>query len=229
MILSRPRAERLCVSHQRSPVFCQKGKRLLAAANSLFARITGSQPPRPSLVWYPPRAGAAPRRPPARRMPSRAPRYRGPHSQRLRRRGRRFAPPPTVTRFGRPSAPLVVSLPHSFSPGIRVGYGAGNAYRGLGCRGARAGPGDPATDPHSGIRDSLPSHGRSNRLARVRRGLTPAGPAASPRRSVPRTALRLARRPARPCRTTRAGPPSARAGPPSGSFNSGKNCLSVVK
>ena len=36
---------------------------------------------------------------------------------------------------------------------------SGECSRGLGC----AGPGDPATDPHSGIRDSLPSHGRSRR------------------------------------------------------------------
>ena len=119
--------------------------------------------------------------------------------------------------------------------------------RGLGC----AGSGDPATDPHSYIRDSLPSHGRSsasafgargstasvsrpisgpvpsvhsplrtsdsalcyqraaclpNRLARVHRGLTPAGPslripAASPRRSVS-TALTW-RRPARVVRHRR--------------------------
>ena len=32
----------------------------------------------------------------------------------------------------------------------------GNAFRGLGC----AGPGEPATDPHSGTRDSLPTLGR---------------------------------------------------------------------
>ena len=74
-----------------------------------------------------------------------------PCSQRLRRR--RFAPS-TRTDAWRLARSCSVSLPHSFSPS---GWN-GECSRGLGC----AGPGHPATDPHSGIRNSLPSHGRSS-------------------------------------------------------------------
>ena len=138
---------------------------------SLFSVKTGSASSPIAFLrashGLPDSCGALPH-PASGRMPSRASRCRGPNSQRLRRR--RCAPP---IRFRRPSALLIVSLPHSFSPsgmerGMHIAasaapvlaipppiptlhrYGAGNAYRCLGC----AGPGDPATDPHSGIRDS---------------------------------------------------------------------------
>ena len=113
--------------------------------------------------------------------------------------------------------------------------------RGPGCSCCHccAGPGDPATYPHSGIRDSLPSHGSSciplsvppillslcsqrvaclpKRPARVRRGLTPASPSPllnqpDSRRFTPSLCPhRTHPAPARPCqcRATQAGPPSA--------------------
>ena len=87
---------------------------------------------------------AHPRRPPAGRYPARhahtchapsgsaAGASRRPHGQMLTRSA---------------------SVSPSCSQLLTLGYGAGNDSRGLGC----AGPGEPATDPHSGIRDSLPS------------------------------------------------------------------------
>ena len=105
----------------------------------------------------------------------------------------------------------------SFSQLLTLGYGAGTAYRGLGC----PGPGDPATDPHSGIRDSLPSHGRSAASAFGARGSAASvsrpisGPPLHP------VALSAPRSPG-------AGPPVSRdtgraAVGRAGSFNSGKN------
>ena len=99
------------------------------------------------------------------RTPPRATRSRVPRSQRLRRR--RFAPPlrpPDVSRLA-PSP-----SPNSFSPSGWNGecIAASAARR----------PDDPATDPHSGKRDSLPSHGRFRgqrlRRERLRRHQCPA-------------------------------------------------------
>ena len=88
------------------------------------------------FVVYPPAPASG-------RTPPRATRSRVPRSQRLRRR--RFAPPlrpPDVSS-------RAVSLSNSFSPsgwnGECIAASAARRH------------GDPATDPHSGTRDSLPS------------------------------------------------------------------------
>ena len=93
-----------------------------------FCAATGSSDPR----GHPPAPTCGRARP-------RATRSHVPRSQLLRRR--RFAPS-TQTDAWRlaPSLSLTASHP-------RVGMG--NAFRGLGC----AGPGEPATDHHSGTRD----------------------------------------------------------------------------
>ena len=108
---------------------------------------------------HPDSCGAHPH-PAAGRMPPRSPRVRGSHSQRLPSRRRRFAPPPTRPAGERVRAPLVVSL--SLTASLHRVW-SGECSRGLGY----AGPGDPATDPHSDIRDvtHLPSHGAFNASA----------------------------------------------------------------
>ena len=79
------------------------------------------------------------------RTPPRATRSHVPRSQRLRRR--RFAP---ITRTTDDPVSRSASLPLTAS---HPRVGAGNVSRPL----LRCRSGDPATDPHSGTRDSLPS------------------------------------------------------------------------
>ena len=82
------------------------------------------------------------------------------------------SPRDTLTRATLPAAPpqalraihsrrLASGFQVRLSPGLRLTashprVGMGNAFRGLGC----AGPGEPATDPHSSTRNSLPTLGR---------------------------------------------------------------------
>ena len=147
------------------PGFVPTGKHVCGLLSFIIQgallRLAFARPPKASIgsfVVYPPAPAPG-------RTPPRATRSRVPRSQRLRRR--RFAPPlrpPDVSRLA-PSP-----SPNSFSPSGWNGecIAASAARR----------PGDPATDPHSGTRDSLPSHGRFRgqrlRRERLRRHQCPA-------------------------------------------------------
>ena len=90
------------------------------------------------------------------------------------------------SRYGTPGVLFCLSPgTHSFSivTSARVGLGTGNAFkfRGPGIR--CAGPGEPATDPHSGTRDSLPTFGHYAASARASAQAPPARRLTRPRRS----------------------------------------------
>ncbi len=120
----------LCTKHKQVNIF-----NVLACHSPAFARLPGSYlDPRDN-----PPASAESRPPP------RATRSHVPRSQRLRRR--RFAP---ITRTTDDPVSRSASLPLTAS---HPRVGAGNVSRPL----LRCRSGNPATDPHSGTRDSLPS------------------------------------------------------------------------
>ena len=129
-------------------VFHQNGERLFANLNSLCTHLHGLPDcvaPSRTRPW----AGCLPARPAiAGRTPSGYAAGAPPT-----RFGWRSAAPPK--RFGRPSAPLIVSLPHRFSPsGMERGmHMAASAAPVLAI--------PPPIPTQAYRRDSLPSHGRS--------------------------------------------------------------------
>ena len=135
--LSRPRAERPCVSPQHSPLTYKRRRRVSLAAFLLKSHGLHR------LVRFPSAPGcrpdAFPRGPLSRAtLPAALPQaLRAIHTPR--------APPCPACRLS-----LLLTALHP-----RVWSGECSCSLGY------TDPGDPATDPHSGIRDSLPSHGRS--------------------------------------------------------------------